>query len=338
MEIGAALDLQEIMFRAFQRLKDSVFSGGDAAFENLELRAYGKLPIYKDYILLGCEPEPATEFKRWLDVAFGLRIASLGDKNIRPESPKRLLWMLPETGQAAVASLWPSSDEGGLRKFPFSFFATVPKSALGAASIAERLPHLLGVWQALEAQYGQSNSASDIGEFYEQFSERSMQSIAIDTTGDSSTSLEQWFQAFGASDSGEFAGQLTENVSELIASGREYGSGGASLAVRLPLAPGIAQSFQVEMWMAVFQKHLKKCSRWPSMLLPGSETEDARSLCFLWRDIEDEDAMLFDTSIAEEVNVDDLTESLEPGGSESAGESPKFDLPSDWEEWIDSLG
>lgn len=326
------------MFRAFQRLKDSVFSGGDAAFENLELRGYGKLPIYKDYILLGCEPEGASEFKHWLDVAFGLRIASLGDRNVRPESPKRLLWMLPGTGQAAVASIWPSSDEGGLRKFPFSFFATVPKSALGAPSIPDRLPHLLGVWQTLESHYGESNSAADIGAFYEQFRERSMQTVAVDTTGDGGTSLEQWIQAFGAADSGEFAGKLTENISELIASGREYDSGGASLAVRLPLAPGISQSFQIEMWMAVFQKHLKKCSRWPSMLLPGADAEAAKSICFLWRDIEEEDSMLFDTSISDEVNVDDVTVALESKGSESSEDSSGPDLPSDWEEWIESLG
>ncbi|HTO88041.1 MAG TPA: TagF domain-containing protein [Thermoanaerobaculia bacterium] len=90
------------------------------------LNAYGKLPIYKDFISAGLTEPGAREFRNWIDRGFSHRWST--DEAYRDiEIPRHLfLLRLPESGVFVIGCLWGSQDEGGLRRFPFTLFATIP--------------------------------------------------------------------------------------------------------------------------------------------------------------------------------------------------------------------
>jgi type VI secretion system ImpM family protein len=116
----------------FSRLRDGLRGarrpGGEPVRTvRVALNAYGKLPIYKDFISVGLTDPGAREFRTWLDRGFSHRW-SADDGYRETEIPRHLfLLRLPESGVLAAGSLWGSRDEGGLRRFPFTLFATLPE-------------------------------------------------------------------------------------------------------------------------------------------------------------------------------------------------------------------
>src|SRR5688572_22174193 len=121
-----------MILRPFQHLRDILRPSAGAGGRELALGAYGKLHLYKDYINLACTDGDGAEYKRWLDQAFGATYETLGGRSVEPGGPRRILWPIDGNHSWAVAMLWPSADAGGLRKFPFSFFTTIPRRAIGS--------------------------------------------------------------------------------------------------------------------------------------------------------------------------------------------------------------
>src|SRR5450432_409692 len=102
----------------------------------LPVHAYGKLPIYKDFISSGMTDPPAQEFRAWLDKGFSHRWSA--DEGCREMEipPHSFLLRMPVWKGYAAGSLWGSSDEGGLRKFPFALFFSFPKDHGAADPVA----------------------------------------------------------------------------------------------------------------------------------------------------------------------------------------------------------
>ena len=109
--------------------------------ESWPLFAFGKLPVYKDFISAGLTDDVSREFRDWLSNGFS-RHWSLRDDCRPTEIPLHaFLIRLPESRKMAVGALWGSTDQGGLRKFPFALFTILP-AGKPVASVLTALDYL----------------------------------------------------------------------------------------------------------------------------------------------------------------------------------------------------
>ncbi|MEM7353139.1 MAG: TagF domain-containing protein, partial [Acidobacteriota bacterium] len=95
---------------------------------NLPLSAYGKLPIYKDFLRHGLAGEEAQAFKKWLDRGISKHWALHELYRDHAIGSFALLLTFPGTGNQILAYLWGSHDHGALRRFPFTVFVALPSS------------------------------------------------------------------------------------------------------------------------------------------------------------------------------------------------------------------
>ncbi|MEO8053555.1 MAG: type VI secretion system-associated protein TagF [Acidobacteriota bacterium] len=96
--------------------------------ESWPLFAFGKLPVYKDFISAGLTDDASREFRDWLSDGFS-KLWSARDDCRSAEIPLHaFLLRLPASRRMAAGALWGSTDQGGLRKFPFALFTILPAS------------------------------------------------------------------------------------------------------------------------------------------------------------------------------------------------------------------
>ena len=125
----------------FQLLKQH-FTGPKRV--ELPVSAYGKLPIYKDFLRHGLAGQEAQAFKRWLDRGVS-RLWAVHESYRDEEIPSlALLLSFPATGKSVLGYLWGSHDHGGLRRFPFALFVSLP------APTSSNLPLLFALDQVVE--------------------------------------------------------------------------------------------------------------------------------------------------------------------------------------------
>jgi len=96
--------------------------------ESPELQVYGKLPLAKDYLRIGASSGASMALRSWLDEGFsgGPR----GERQPRLAWPARFIIGSRWGGAPLLGVAWPSSDTGGLRKFPFCMWVERKKKAL----------------------------------------------------------------------------------------------------------------------------------------------------------------------------------------------------------------
>lgn len=112
--------------------------------EKASLQLYGKLPLAKDYLRIACGDDGGREVREWLDAGFGT--ARDSSEEVQLSEPLRFI------GQAESESLqgflWPSSDSGDKRRFPFTLFVARRNKNL-LADLNGRLSEAEGVWRQL---------------------------------------------------------------------------------------------------------------------------------------------------------------------------------------------
>lgn len=92
-----------------------------AAVRRTKLRAYGKLPLSREFVSHQCEGRRTREFNDFLHAG-----AKLLDELPLGGSDDMRVYAPVDQGRATVcASLWPSTDQGARRKFPFSFYGVL---------------------------------------------------------------------------------------------------------------------------------------------------------------------------------------------------------------------
>ena len=109
--------------------------------ESWPLFAFGKLPVYKDFISAGLTDDVSREFRDWLSNGFSRHWSSRDDCRSTEIPLHAFLLRLPESRKMAVGALWGSTDQGGLRKFPFALFTILP-AGKPAASVLTALDYL----------------------------------------------------------------------------------------------------------------------------------------------------------------------------------------------------
>ncbi len=137
-----------------------------ASRESLPLHLYGKLPIAKDYLRVGCGDGAARELREWLDqgfstappggaaptLAFPMRFLAGDAWSGRASGAGVLTKWLGRIGgdaSALVGCMWPSSDAGGLRPFPLALLLERDRRVV-ARELELGLEETATWWTALE--------------------------------------------------------------------------------------------------------------------------------------------------------------------------------------------
>ncbi|MGH9369724.1 MAG: type VI secretion system-associated protein TagF [Thermoanaerobaculia bacterium] len=315
------------------RLKEGLRVGGRAAEEppwtfRAPLHAYGKLPIYKDFISVGLTEPGAREFRAWLDRGFSHRWAA--DEAYREtEIPRHMfLLRLPESGASVAGCLWGSRDQGGLRRFPFTIFVTLAEGHRAADPLAatEYLPLLERRSDAVARDFGPGGSLAD---FYRAFRGTEFdlpvklrERIRREARGD----LEQVsISSFAAALFGEEApGRWPALLAGLEAISTEP-RGDVARAVRIALSGGLSRARQLQFWLLWLSRSGSHRNR-VSGLLYASGTAPGRAV-LLFRDLRPEDIFLLHPTRTDYPYAEDLSAALASSGvlPPQSGGAPALD-------------
>lgn len=323
-------------FGGFQSLRDKLLPKGEAKAGTFPLAAYGKLTLYKDYINLECNDGPAAEFKSWMDKAFGMTFEQFGGRSVTLDFPSRMLLSLQGGKSYAVATIWPSTDEGGLRKFPFSFFTVIPKSTLAGKSVPDGLLLLNPIWRAIDACYQGAKGLANIEAFYQEFRGQRLDSQPDPAEESQPLAPGEWIRSFAPDGVAGYPKRLTGMVAALIAACRDLSDVTDALAIRLPVAQGLPFVAQLAAWERAFRENIKKCPPWPSMVLPSEPSADHPTICLIWREIQKDDARLFGSDVGDYDKIEDIAgEAAKPTDETGAEEEAEL---GDLDSWIAGLG
>ena len=256
----------------------------------LPVNAYGKLPIYKDFISSGLTEPAAREFRAWLDKGFSHRWAT--DEGCRDAEipPCNFLMRLPDSRGCAAGSLWGSSDEGGLRKFPFALFLSFPAAHGAADPIAavEYLGDLERRASELRFLFGPGASLSS---FYQAYRGAELD-IPI-------RSREQVSREFRSELAGFSIGDFAESVLGSRAAGAwpqllaaTTAAAESAGALRLPLGGRLPRAREVEFWLLWLDRQDAKRRRPVTGVLYPHGHNPGRAI-FFFRDVVPEDFLLF---------------------------------------------
>jgi hypothetical protein len=252
---------------------------------------YGKLPIYKDF-LKSRNGDSSEKFQGWLN---GL------DRLIgRPAKIPRTqrVMFLPESGKEYVlATVWDSSDQGGVRAFPFTLYFEPSRRFL--ASITDQVVFgNLSLWEVLEREKPGLAAARSAQDFYQR-----LRGVGHHLTL-SVASVEEgqfWKEAHGTSvkalATAIFGGEAVDGWVRLLwrallalgPAGRAT-SIVPTLALRLPLGTGIAYHLQVETWIKFIRE--RGSNTVPSVIFPRDPVEGSASFCLFFRPIRESDVRL----------------------------------------------
>lgn len=289
---------------------------------------YGKLNIYKDFILIGPDIREVYRFKEWMDTGFGREWV----KDMPPpvvSVPHRMLLAFPQQRNVVVASIWDSSDAGGLRRFPFAFFVAIHRNVL--KDHYNIISILLPVWKALEGYYYSMGDIKDVSEFYSKFRGLRLEINRMESETDINERLEHTrvkalIDGLFEKDGEECWARLLHNIYSALSLQQFLGSRKPSIALRLPLVSSMDISMQVEMWIRFIKANSPQPLPIPTVFFPGKN--EAKSLCFnvLWRDPRDEDARLLGDNVDNYQHVIDLTDCSQFTEMESGGLKTKEDL------------
>lgn len=314
----------------FNNLRQKLLgSKGESPPTTLAVSIYGKLPIYKDYIQVGCNEKRTAEFKHWLEEAFGQPYEIFDGRTVPIEKPHKIIFSLSDGKSLVIATIWPSTDEGGLRKFPFSTFAVLPRSMFDGQSLIELWPALQSVWSQFTNLYEQAKSQQDITALYEKFKETQVNfELDIEATPPEPLNFQTWINAYEPDIPQLYADSLTKNIRKFIEIYRELESEGYAPSVRMPLAPDTSIPLQTDVWLNSFATALKHCRRFPTLIVPYETPCALDFVCMIWREMRNEDGFLFASRPVEYEYIDDLDVNLL-----THDDLPRVDLgmsPDDW--------
>jgi len=291
------------------------------------LNAYGKLPIYKDFISSGLTEPGAREFRNWIDRGFS-HLWSHDEARRETEIARHLfLLKLPESGAFVAGCLWGSQDEGGLRRFPFTLFTVLPGGHRAADPLAatEHLEIFERQADAILRRFGPGGS---LAEFYRVYRgaeidlpvkpfERIDREARAELAGFPMASLAKALFGEGA------AARWPALLSGLDALGSDAGGPGAP-PVRLPLSGALSRPRELQFWLLRLSRSGSR-RRAVTGMLYESGVRAGRAL-FFWRDLKPEDFLTLESGAS----------GAEPLAAASASETPPGE-PAGWERPLASL-
>jgi hypothetical protein len=209
--------------------------------ENPSLQLYGKLPVAKDFLRIGCAEGSGRDLRDWLDRTFGT-IRQPSEALVLSEA----LCFLGQGGKEPLQGcLWPSSDEGELRRFPFTLFVARKLKAL-ASDFESGLREAEGVWRVLAEAREQCLATTD---GHHALSEQRGRQIDVGSTErveSPAADFDTWVATLWPEDGLEGLFALVEIL-------RDLGGGGYEGPYRMPLVCDLPLRDQVMAWKALLQ-------------------------------------------------------------------------------------
>jgi hypothetical protein len=208
--------------------------------DTAQLQLYGKLPIAKDYLRIGYGEGVARSLREWLDRAFS-GVADAASPSVLPY-PMRFL-TAGEEGPPLMGSIWPSSDAGGLRLFPFAV-AVERKARSLLTDLEEGLGRAEGLWPKIEAIHAAHGNFGDGRSFLAAMRGQMLDAHKAPALPRERVDLETWTGALWPDRGGEGLDDTLDRLGELRGSRR-------GTPLRLPLVAGLSLTAQVHGWWRV---------------------------------------------------------------------------------------
>jgi hypothetical protein len=252
--------------------------------ETPQLQLYGKLPLAKDYLRIGCGDGVARRLREWMDRGF----SPAGEGAQAPMLPGATAFILRDrSGTAVLGILWPSSDAGGLRPFPFALLVERKWKVL-AREIDAGLGECDRWFAALEAIWGRLGTLAEGAEVLS-----ALRGLSVEPLGDAQAQrdipFDPWLAHLGPSGATTLDGILSVLV-------RARGE-----RLTLPLAPGFTTTSQVHAW-------------WSALSQVGRVLEKSELGLFFPRDTSNPGQLVVVLGTPDETTASDLARRTPPAG------------------------
>ncbi len=209
--------------------------------ETQSLQLYGKLPIAKDYLRIGCGDGAARDWREWLDRTFGT--VREGEAPLVLREALRFVIGGKEPVQGA---LWASTDAGGHRAFPFTLLVVRRSKAL-IADLQAGLGEAEGVWRSLAEIFAECQTYADGRDLLERQRGRDVQVAPKGAVSASGADYDTWVEALWSEEGVGGLNSVFEGVATLARDGYLG-------PYRLPLVRELPIRDQVLAWTSVLQE------------------------------------------------------------------------------------
>ena len=268
--------------------------GGGPKVVRTGFSAYGKLPIYKDFLRHGLAAKEAQAFRQWLDRGYSRHWEANDACRDHPIEPHAFSLRFEGLARRVVGCLWGSHDQGELRRFPFTLFVSVPVGgSIGDLAVVEALGKVAEEARELRRA---ARDAGDVQGFYSHVREASL-TLQIDRDAAVRERLaealrEVTVRDFAASLYGAEAAAawpaLLGWLAERRAAARKREPGALPLACRLPVSRLLPALHQAELWAALLQGTGGSGKAPLNTLIPWG-TDPAGGIVILERDLRPDD-------------------------------------------------
>ncbi|MFT5155411.1 MAG: hypothetical protein ACI841_005424, partial [Planctomycetota bacterium] len=230
--------------------------------ETLSLQLYGKLPLAKDYLRIGSGDGAGRHLREWLDQSFSGAAGTAA-----PALPFAMRFMLDAGASPLMGCLWPSSDSGGLRPFPFSVFLERKRKPL-VADVESGLEHAEGVWRRIDSTHNSHRNAPDGQSYLGAMRAQTLDLETIDSEHSSSMDFSPWLEALFGSDGKDGLERVFAGLQMLVPSSPRG-------PLRLPLVSNMSPIPQVVAWWNVaVQIGLFPSNQVPSVFFPHQMVDE----------------------------------------------------------------
>jgi len=321
------------------RLKETLVSWGDDSdppvrTETYPLHAFGKLPVYKDFISSGLADDPSREFRDWLSTGFSHKWAAREDFKETEIPFHSFLLRLPQSKKMVAGVLFGSSDQGSLRKFPFVLFSVLPAGGTTANPLTalDYLVEFERRGEEIRRNYGSGSSAGTLAAFYEEYRGKKI-SLPVRSFDQVYAKLAHRLKSTTVE---KFAEELLGDAAAkgwtrfLSAFSEHAGPDGAG-ACRLPLGHDSSPVFQLSFWLLWLRKRDVKGGPLVTGFLFQNARQIPRAVLF-FRDLRAEDFLLLHPTERDYDYVEELVTAPKAADGpkpeeEAAAEAPAAPAP-----------
>ena len=297
--------------------------------------AYGKLPLYKDFLRHGLAAPEAQGFRQWLDRGFSRHWDEDETCHSHNIAPHAFSLSFDGLARRVAGCLWGSHDHGELRSFPFALFVSLPAGGgLGDLSILRALEE---VTQSARALRGSLDAAPDVQTFYHRLRESSL-TLRLEREKTLAGEIEKetegvTVRAFAESLYGENAAALWPALLAYMdrrrsaSRTRDRDAATPPLACRLPVSPLLPALLQAELWSAFILGSGARGKEPLNVLVPARGADPAGGILILERNLRPDDVFVFHPAPPHYDFLEDLRQAV-PGSGPAASSPPEgWDLP-----------
>ena len=294
-----------------QRLRQQI--SGPKTVE-LPISCYGKLPIYKDFLRENLASKHAQAFKHWLDKGIGHYWGANDVYRGETINPHAFLLRFPGTARYVVGYLWGSHDEGELRFFPFSVFASLPagREAFPPHAVLEILEPMIAAGRRWHHESTQLTSFEDFvkwsrGLTLEVTLKPEQAAISEILSGASALTMDDFAAGLWSEGSDlEWPALLSymDRHHERVKAHRHP----TDLAVRLPSSGRLPLVLQAQYWTLIFERFDNRRERPFQVLIPVYE--DNAGITVILRNLRPDDVFAFHPQMLLNEHIEDFRESV----------------------------